>query len=74
MSKRRLFISQPFTGYDETTIQKQRETLLDTVHSILESIPRPDLDEPEVSIPKPIPVADQVKELKEEKQDVSSDK
>ena len=27
MSKRRLFISQPFTGYDETTIQKQRETL-----------------------------------------------
>lgn len=27
MSKRRLFISQPFTGCDETTIQKQRETL-----------------------------------------------
>lgn len=27
MSKRRLFISQPFTGYDEETIQKQRKTL-----------------------------------------------
>ena len=27
MSKRRLFISQPFTGYDETTIQKQRKVL-----------------------------------------------
>lgn len=27
MSKRKLFISQPFTGYDETTIQKQREVL-----------------------------------------------
>lgn len=51
-----------------------RDTLLDTVHSILASIPRPNLDEPEVSIPKPISVADQVKELKEEKQDVSSDK
>jgi hypothetical protein len=51
-----------------------RDTLLDTVHSILASIPRPNLDEPEVSIPEPIPVADQVKELKEEKQDVSSDK
>lgn len=25
--KRRLFISQPFTGYDETTIQKQRKAL-----------------------------------------------
>lgn len=51
-----------------------RDTLLDTVHSILASIPRPNLDEPEVSIPEPIPVSDQVKELKEEKQDVSSDK
>jgi hypothetical protein len=25
--KRKLFISQPFTGYDETTIQKQRKAL-----------------------------------------------
>ena len=51
-----------------------RDGMLEAVHAILANIPRPNLEEPEISIPKPIPVADQVKELKEEKQDVSSDK
>jgi hypothetical protein len=51
-----------------------RDSMLEAVHAILANIPRPNLEEPEVSIPKPIPVAEQVKELKEEKQDVSSDK
>lgn len=51
-----------------------RDGMLDAVHAILANIPRPNLDEPEISIPKPIPVEEQIKELKEEKQDVSSDK
>lgn len=51
-----------------------RDGMLDAVHAILARIPRPNLEEPEISIPKPIPVEEQVKELKEEKQDVSSDK
>lgn len=51
-----------------------RDSMLDAVHAILANIPRPNLDEPEISIPKPIPVEEQIKELKEEKQDVSSDK
>lgn len=51
-----------------------RDGMLDAVHAILATIPRPNLDEPEISIPKPIPVEEQIKELKEEKQDVSSDK
>lgn len=51
-----------------------RDGMLDAVHAILATIPRPNLEEPEISIPKPIPVEEQIKELKEEKQDVSSDK
>lgn len=51
-----------------------RDSMLDAVHAILANIPRPNLEEPEISIPKPIPVEEQIKELKEEKQDVSSDK
>ena len=51
-----------------------RDGMLDAVHAILANIPRPNLEEPEISIPKPIPVEEQIKELKEEKQDVSSDK
>ena len=51
-----------------------RDGMLDAVHAILATIPRPDIEEPEISIPKPIPVEEQIKELKEEKQDVSSDK